>query len=221
VSPRATLSGVAVFDLDGTITRHDTMPRFLLLAVRRRPARAWGLWIVPGALARFLLDRDRGRLKSRLVRALLGGATRTEVARLAAEFATGAAAPALRSRALAAIGRHRARGDYLVLLSASVDLYVPALGARLGFDEVICTELLWRDDRLDGALRSANRRGDEKTRCLEALRGEHPGARITAYGNADSDLEHLARADAGWVVNGSAGTRRAAARLALGVDDWD
>jgi HAD superfamily phosphoserine phosphatase-like hydrolase len=176
---------------------------------------------VPAAITRFLLDRDRGRLKSRLVRATLGGAPRTEVARLAAEFATGAAAPALRSGALEAIGRHRARGDYLVLLSASVELYVPALGARLGFDEVICTELLWRDDRLDGALRSANRRGDEKARCLEALRRDHPGARITAYGNASSDLPHLTRADAGWVINGSAGTRRAAARLALGVDDWN
>ena len=105
--------------------------------------------------------------------------------------------------AVAAIARHRSQGDTLVLMSASVDLYVPALGERLGFGRTICTGVAWRGEFLDGALATPNRRGEEKARCLEALRAEHAGARITAYGNSASDLPHLRLADRGVLVNPS------------------
>ena len=82
-----------------------------------------------------------------------------------------------RPAALAALEAHRAAGDHLVLLSASPDLYVPLIGRLLGFERTLCTELRWRGDRLDGALRTPNRRGEEKLRCLEALRPQYPGRR--------------------------------------------
>jgi len=67
-----------VFDLDGTLTRHDTLVPYLGAALRRYPRRALGLLRAPLALAEFALGRDRGRLKSRLIRALLGGLTREQ-----------------------------------------------------------------------------------------------------------------------------------------------
>lgn len=122
--------------------------------------------------------------------------------------------------ALAAIGRHRGAGDRLVLLSASVDLYVPAIGRRLGFDEVICTEVAWRNGRLDGALVTENRRAGEKRRCVESLRGRFHGARIAAYGNARSDLVHLRAVDEPVIVNAGAALRREAKRLGMDVAEW-
>ena len=71
--------------------------------------------------------------------------------------------------ALAAIRRHRDGGHYLVLMSASVDFYVPEFGRQLGFDHVISTEVRWDGDRLDGTLTSPNRRGMEKAHCLREL----------------------------------------------------
>ncbi len=71
--------------------------------------------------------------------------------------------------ALSRIEQHRKEGARLVLMSASTDLYVPAFGAALGFDEVICTGVRWDGDRLDGHLTTPNRRGTEKTRCFETL----------------------------------------------------
>ena len=218
--PRASARGVAVFDLDGTITWHDTLVRYLGEALAAHPARIGRLWPLPFVLARFAIDRDRGALKSRVIRAALGGLRRAEVARLTERFVAARLPSLLRPAALAAIERHRAAGDYLVLLSASTDFYVRAIGARLGFDEVICTEVRWAGERLDGALATANRRGSEKTRCLEALRARHPGAAITAYGNAGSDLEHLARADRALLVNGSNATRRRARALGIPAGSW-
>jgi phosphatidylglycerophosphatase C len=219
-TPRETARGVAVFDLDGTITWHDTLVPYLASALGAHPARLLRLWPLPAIVGGFVLDLDHGRIKSRLIRAVLGGLDREQVARLTAAFLDRRLATLTRPDALAAIAGHRARGDWLVLLSASTDLYVREIGARLGFDEVICTELAWRDGRLDGALATPNRRGAEKTRCVAALRARHPDARFAAYGNADSDLEHLAAVDAPRLVNGSAGARRRAAAVGIATSDW-
>ena len=115
--------------------------------------------------------------------------------------------------ALAAIRRHRDAGHYLVLMSASVDFYVPEFGRQLGFDQVISTGVRWNGDRLDGTLTTPNRRGEEKARCLRALVAERADADTFAYGNSDSDLPHLQLARHGLLVNGCLAARRAAAAL--------
>lgn len=210
---------VAVFDLDGTITRADTLWPYLRGWVRR--TRRAGFWRrAIAAAARYPLDRDRGHLKFELIRAAMGGATRAEVAAWTAEYVAGLGTAELCPGALAAISRHRAAGDRLVLLSASVDLYVPDIGRRLGFDETICTRVAWHEGRLDGALVTENRRGAEKRRCVEALRARHPGAPLAAYGNARSDFDHLAVVDAPVLVNAGAGLRREAARRGFRVEEW-
>jgi len=212
--------GVAVFDLDGTITRRDTFVPYLRGWLRRHPARRRP-WKSLVSFLRFLAGGwDRGRLKSDLLRAGMGGASQAEVDAWSDEFVARLDAGELCPGALAAIERHRARGDRLVLLSASVDLYVPRIGRRLGFDETICTEVAWHDGRLDGALTSANRRGGEKRHCIEALRARFPGAGFAAYGNSGSDLEHLAAVDRPVLVNGGLRARRAARRLGIAAVDW-
>jgi HAD superfamily hydrolase (TIGR01490 family) len=210
---------VAVFDLDGTITRHDTLWPYLRGWVRRRP-RA-GFWLrVIAALSRYPCDRDRGLLKSRLIRIAMGGADPASVEAWTRDYVASLGKAELCPGALQAIERHRTAGDRLVLLSASVDLYVPAIGRRLGFDEAICTEVAWRDGRLDGALVTENRRADEKRRCLESLRARFPGARFAAYGNARSDFAHLEAVEEPVLVNACATLRREAERLGMKTAEW-
>lgn len=210
---------IAVFDLDGTITRRDTFWPFIRGWARRHP-RA-GFWAqAVSAASRFPFDRDRGRLKAGLIRAAMGGAGRTDVRDWTAEYVASLGNGELCPGAIAAIARHRAAGDRLVLLSASVDLYVPDIGRRFGFDETICTEVAWQGDRLDGALASENRRGAEKRRCVEALRGRHPGSRLVAYGNARSDFDHFAAVDEPVLVNAGPALRREAGLRGFGLQEW-
>jgi HAD superfamily hydrolase (TIGR01490 family) len=211
---------LAVFDLDGTITRHDTFVAYLRGWLRRHPRRR-GWWRAVPAILRFAFGgRDRGRLKADLLRAYLSGAGRAEVEDWSAAFAAGLGDAELCPGALTAIEGHRAAGDRLVLLSASVDLYVPRIGSRLGFDETICTGVAWRDGRLDGALTTPNRRGEEKRRCIEELRARHAGARIAAYANSASDIAHLAACDEPVLVNGGGRARRRAGQCGIPVADW-
>ena len=214
------VTAVAVFDLDGTVTRRDTFVPYLRGWLQRHPARRRRLAMLAAVIRHLATGLDRGRLKSDLLRACMGGAGQAEVDAWSDEFVAGLDAAMLCPDALAAIASHRADGDRLVLLSASVDLYVPRIGRRLGFDETICTGVAWRDGQLDGRLTTANRRGEEKRRCIDALRQRFPGARLAAYGNSRSDLPHLVAVDRPVLVNGSGRARRAARRLGLRVDDW-
>lgn len=211
---------IAVFDLDGTVTRRDTFLPYLRGWLRRHPRRG-ATRVALSALGHFAFGgRDRGRLKSELIRRLMGGAAEADVAAWSREFTDGLGDGRLCPGTLAAIERHRRAGDRLVLLSASVDLYVPLIGSRFGFDETICTGVAWRNGRLDGALTTPNRRAEEKLRCIQSLRARYPGSRIAAYGNSRSDLDHLRAVERPMLVNGRWRARRAAASLGIPVADW-
>jgi len=213
---------VAVFDLDGTLTYRDTLLQFLASFLRAHPWRALRLWRFPWtALCFVLVDRDRGQLKSRVIRMVMGGSSRADVDTRAEEFVSGLMPRRrLRPGALAVLETHRAAGDRLVLLSASPDFYVPRIGQLLGFERTLCTEILWRGDRLDGDLKTPNRRGAEKSRCLEFLRAEYPGFGLVAYGNSASDLDHLRHADWGVLVNANAAARGLAKKWQIPTANW-
>ncbi len=197
---------LAVFDLDGTITRFDTLGPYLTRCLARRPWRALRLLLMLPALARYLVDRDRGALKGALLHAALGGLSRPWLAARTARFVPWLQRRGLYREALAAIEAHRGRGDALVLMSASVDLYVPQVGQALGFGETICSEVLWRaDGRLQGRLAGRNCRGEEKRRRLETLVERERPSRVYAYGNSASDVPHLLLAQDGYLVNGPSG----------------
>ncbi len=210
---------IAVFDLDGTITRHDTFLPYLRGWLRRHPRPGSGMR-ASAALLRYPFGFDRGRLKSGLIRAGMSGATRAEIRSWTAEYVAGLGDLEFCPRSRATIELHRTAGDRLVLLSASVDLYVPDIGRRLGFDETICTEVAWRDGRLDGALLTENRRAREKLRCVEALRQRFPGTRFAAYANARSDFDHLAVVEEPVLVNAGSRLRRLAEKRGFRTEDW-
>jgi len=213
---------VAVFDLDGTLTWRDTFALFLMSYLLRHPWRVLGIWRLPFALFSFVArNRDRGLLKSRVIRMFMGGATRSAVDACALSFVDGLI-PRRRFRpaALAVLETHREAGDHLVLLSASPDLYVPRIGRSLGFELTLCTEIEWRADRLDGGLKTPNRHGAEKLRCLIWLRQRYPELPIIAYGNSASDLDHMRHADRALLVNGNAAARAQAAQWKIPSANW-
>jgi phosphatidylglycerophosphatase C len=223
-SPNAPLESpcVALFDLDGTLTWRDTLLPFLRGYLIRHPRRLLRLWrLAPAIIGYAVLNRDRGELKSRAIRLVMGGDTRQSIEKWAESFVR-AMRPRHRFRpaALAALEAHRSAGDHLVLLSASPDLYVPRIGRLLGFERTVCTELKWQGERLDGRLKTLNRRGEEKLRCFAWLRAQYHELPVVAYGNSASDLMHLREADRATLVNGNAAARRGAAEVGIAVTDW-
>lgn len=213
--------GLAVFDLDGTLTRRDTLFPYALGFLRESPG------TMPGALLRLPLPviagairGDRGEVKSAVIRICLGGSTREQIDEWNARFVPQLLQRGMHQDALSRLEEHKRAGARLILLSASTDLYVPAIGTALGFHETVCTGVRWNGERLDGHLTTANRRAEEKARCVAEIRARYPGLRAAAYGNAGSDLAHLRLVEEPLLVNGSAAARHQARQLGIPCARW-
>lgn len=213
----------AVFDLDRTVTKWGTFTPFLLFAARGRPLKY--LLIGPlllAALGYKLGLISRGRLKELMLGAVLGGATRAEVAAHAEAFIERRVKPGLRPGALRAIADHKAKGHYLTLATASFEFYVEPLGHQLGFDAVVATRSVWGEGaRLDGRIDGENCYGAEKLRRLEeALPGLKSRYRVIAYSDSHADIPLLGWADVGIAVNPTRGLRRRVEAGDFELVDW-
>lgn len=219
--PREPAPKLVFFDLDGTISRHDTLIGYVWGYARRHPWRIPGFLRVLPALLGFLLGRlDRGELKGALIRGVMQGGRRQSIDEWTHAYIAQLIERGCFREALRAIGSHRQAGDHLILMSATVDLYVPSLAKALNFDEWICSEVRWNGERLDGRLASPNVRDAEKVHRLRACLPRFQGRRLVGYGNSHADLPHLRLVDEAVVVNAGTRLRRAAAELPVRFVDW-
>lgn len=216
--PRPTL---VFFDLDGTISRHDTLIGYVWGYACRHPWRLAGFLRVLPALAAFAVGRiDRGALKGALLHAVMGGSTREAIESWTRQYVSHLVGRGCFPEALRTIDEHRRAGHHLVLMSATVDLYVPELARTLGFHEWICSVVAWHEERLDGHLASRNVRGAEKAARLRTLVLALPGRRLVGYGNSHADLPHLQLVDEAVLINAGSRLRRAAKDLPIQHRTW-
>jgi HAD superfamily phosphoserine phosphatase-like hydrolase len=151
-----------------------------------------------GYLLRLL---DRGALKGAVLHCLFAGMPRTLIRARAQRYATKVVPARLFPAALQAFKAHLAAGDHVVVLSASPDIFVPEIAEALGANEVICTQVRWTGELLDGRLAGPNRRDHEKLRVLQQLRARQPGLPVIAYGNSAADLIHMFECEQAVYVN--------------------
>ena len=185
---------IVAFDFDGTLTVRDSFTAFL--EWRAGPARyALGLARLLPAALRYLFDRDRGRIKAAAAREFLSGLSRFELEAGARAFAAEQSGRLLRPDALAAWRAWGERSAVRVIVTASPTAVVRPFAEALGAEALIGTELGYdADERVTGAFLTANCRGHEKVKRLEARFGA--GLRLAAaYGDTAGDKEMLAIAD--------------------------
>jgi len=183
---------LVAFDLDGTLTRRDTLLPFLRRAVGAdRAVRSILAAALPVARAVALGGAHRDRAKEALLRGVFAGVPREALTDAAEAYADYVVNRGLRPDIRARVDWHRDEGHELVLVSASPELYVAPIGRRLGFDHVLATRLeIGPDDRFTGRLVGRNCRGPEKVARLREWRSE--GLAIAyAYGDSEGDREML------------------------------
>ena len=187
---------IVAFDFDGTVTVRDSFRAFLRWRCGLAGYAA-GLIRLGPAAAKWLVDRDRARLKAAMVRVFLAGTPRDRLVQEAAEFAVLAAPRLLRPDAVRAWRRHQAEGARLVIVTASPDVTVAPFAHALGADLVLGTRLVYdAQDRVAGGLAGDNCRGQEKVRRLKEAFGEDM-VLDAAYGDSAGDREMLAMAREG------------------------
>jgi phosphatidylglycerophosphatase C len=183
---------VAAFDVDGTLTRSDCVRPFLERLVGRR-----GLLAIPVRhpveFAMSVVHRDRDRMKELVVGHAYRGSAVDEVAEVGRRFAAHVADSMLRDDVVARLRWHQSVGHRTVIVSASLRSYLAPLGAALGFDAVLCTDVVSVDGRYTSELDGGNCRAAEKrTRLRRWLDIEGlADSTLWAYGDSSGDREML------------------------------
>jgi HAD superfamily hydrolase (TIGR01490 family) len=134
----------------------------------------------------------RDATKAVLLRSVLPGVAMTRAASLGERYGI-ELLRRIRPSMREAITWHRDQGHRLILVSASLTLYLDAFGHAAGFEQILATRLAQRDGQLSGELDGANVRGPEKARLLAAAIGGP--AELWVYGDSPGDKDMLAMAD--------------------------
>lgn len=200
---------LAIYDMDKTVTRRATYNGFLMhMAFNKSP---WRLFLSPllpfGLLLYFLKIWDRARLKQFAQMMLIGRrVSKDRFAKYVETHADLVVGKNVYPQLLARVAEEKAAGYRHVMATASYRLYVEAIAKRLGFDDVIATDLSTDSSghvlaRIDGhnCYDAAKLDLIKKWMTANALEREH--CHIRAYSDHVSDAPLLAFADEAFATN--------------------
>jgi HAD superfamily hydrolase (TIGR01490 family) len=184
---------LALFDFDGTITDGDGFVPFIHRAASRPRVLAGTLWLSPliaGYRAGWV---SVSRLRQSIAWVALRGRLHAEIAAIGERYAQHALEPRVRPEASERIAWHQARGDRVVVVSASLDCYLTPWCRARGL-ELLCSELEVHAGVCTGRYRGRDCSGPEKARRV--LERCELGAyeQVFAYGDTPEDRELLALA---------------------------
>ena len=206
----------AIFDVDLTLTRHDSLFLFFRFMVKRKPLLF--VHVVPIGIG-FLLKQlgviSNHDLKNLFYR-ILDGYPIEQVQELMFQFWQECLLHDTLPAAVARVRHHKSQGNIIILLSASVDLYLEHLANYLQADALICTKLgLRTGPKLRYQIQGENCHGWHKLSMLQchAICGDIDLQRSFGYSDHHSDLPLLQSVGNPVVVNGTAKLKRFAAQL--------
>lgn len=184
---------LALFDFDGTITTRGTYLDFIHFALSR------GRKIIgTAALSPWIVGYRMGLVAERGVRPLVArvaftGTPEGLLRERGRQFASSAIPPLVREEARRAMDWHKQRGDKVVVVSASLDVYLEAWCNTNALD-VICTELEFENGRATGRYKNGDCTGPEKKRRVLARYDPAQYESVYAYGDTREDDELLSLA---------------------------
>ena len=184
---------IAFFDFDGTITYRDSMLDFIRYA-KGDLRFAVGMILLFPMLISYKLGRiSRHRAKELFLSHFFKGMRRKALQDIADAYSLTRIAKILRPETMEEFRRHLKQNDKVVVVSASVDIWLRAWCRKNGV-ELIATRLEYTNNRFAGRLFGENCRGREKVlRILEKFDLTLYSS-IYAYGDSDGDDDMLALA---------------------------
>lgn len=193
---------LAVFDFDGTLFPHDTIP-FLMRQWRKQGYPLFRLWAVyfsvAGLFIRYKLKLyKKAELEQIKVTAmqkgtrLFDGMTEEQVKRFFDESCK-AIMPHINADVLNEVKETKKQGYHTVLLSGCYELFLEMVAKAAGMDAVIGTRLIYKNGQIDGGAPMDIVSGQAKVRKLrEVFGGKDVDWRTScAYADSYSDIELL------------------------------
>jgi phosphatidylglycerophosphatase C len=185
---------LVLFDFDGTITKEDSLKKFLFY-YRGRLRVILGLLVLSPVLALYLSKLLSNHFAKQIVlRYFFGKESAGVFNKKCTDFALQKIPLLVRQDALAKIMEHVKNQDTVVVVSASPENWVKPWSNQLGL-LCIATKLEVKENRITGSYSGNNCYGPEKVRRIKEEIDLTQFQKITAYGDSRGDREMLAMAD--------------------------
>ena len=219
---------LAIYDMDKTITRRATYNGFLLhMALNKSP---WRLLLAPflpvGLVLYALKIWDRSRLKQFSQILLIGRRVpKAHFAKYLESHADLVVGKNVYPQLLARVAEEKAAGYRHIMATASYRLYVEAIAKRLGFDDVIATELSTDSSghvlaRIDGHNCYDTAKLELVKRWMDRHSLERSNCHIRAYSDHVSDAPLLNFADEPFATNPHGPLAQLAETKGWPILDW-
>ena len=185
---------MALFDFDGTITFKDSFAGFIRYAVGRTRFHLGVACLTP-VFAGFLLGLiPAWRAKELMSIFFFGGLDARKLEELASKYSREELPKIVRKVARERMEWHKRRGDTVVVVSASIDLWLKDW-CKARQVELIATMLEVKDGRVTGRFLTKNCHGREKVRRIEERFNLSEFDYTYAYGDRPGDRPMLAMAN--------------------------
>jgi phosphatidylglycerophosphatase C len=181
---------IAFFDFDGTVTTGDGFLPFVHSAVPRHRIIAGTLFLTPMITGYRLGWVAARRMREGIACVAFRGRRREEVMEHGRRYAEHVLPARVRPHAAERIAWHQARGDRVVVVSASIDAYLVPWCRAHGL-ELICSELEARDGVCTGRYVGGDCSGPEKARRIRERYDLGQYQQVFAYGDTEEDREML------------------------------
>ncbi|RJG41869.1 HAD family hydrolase [Motilimonas pumila] len=181
---------LALFDFDGTITTQDTYTRFLFYATSKtRMVFGWCLMFPVIALYKLKLLKAN-KTRPALSRVAFAFRKQTSVTAIAEQFVQEYISKVLRPEMLERIQWHLAEGDRVIVVSASLDVYLRIWCKQQGI-ELLCSELMVHNGRYTGGYVDGDCSEQNKVKAIKGALDLNHYPHVYGYGDTYEDLPML------------------------------
>ena len=185
---------ITLFDFDGTITHTDAFTNFIFFTASKNRIRLSRVILFPIVVRYKLgwLSGDKARKK--VYKFVFKGKNEEQIRQKGEAFADLIIPNLIRDNAFEQIAWHKGRGARVVVVSASLDVYLKPWCQKHGLD-LICTEVASIDGVLTGSYVSGDCSGITKKSRVKEKYDLNDFKVIYAYGDTLEDKELLSLAD--------------------------
>lgn len=185
---------IAVFDFDGTITRKDTLLEFIKHSKGKLKFLLGFLLYSPLLVLMKLHLYPNWKAKEEIFSHFYKDVGLEDFRKMCTTFFEDNKS-LVYAQAKEQILMHKAEGDRVVIVTASMEEWVRPFGKWLGADDVLGTQLEIVDGRLTGRFATKNCYGQEKINRLLESYPNRKDYTLVAYGDSRGDKELLNFAD--------------------------
>jgi putative phosphoserine phosphatase/1-acylglycerol-3-phosphate O-acyltransferase len=214
--------GVVLFDMDRTLVPCNTMGRFLRHEFQRGRIGAHQMAAVMFWRLQYRWGRLNAHAAAERIIGWYEGESEEYQRRNVRDWFERHVASLVSPRARQSVEQHRRAGDRLVLVSVTHHLICEHVAANFGIEDVLCTRLEVRDQKLTGRIVPPLCFGSSKVECVQQFLRQNGYAwgDTVAYSDSISDLPLLTAAHTAVAVNPDGPLRRQARARHWRVEYW-